>query len=256
MPVLQHVTVVLVEPLYGGNLGSVARVMANFGLSDLVLVRPADGIFEDPRLEPMARTAAGIARGARVEQTLAGALADAELALGFTTRLGRRRNDGLELREAVETAAGEVPSARIAAVFGREDAGLTTAELNLCHWLVRIPTTRELPSLNLAQAVGLFAYEVRTARLREAPESEPRRPATVAEMEGMYAHFERVLWRIGFIEEESPDRMMNHVRRIFSRRIPGPRDVRILRGILSKVELALERARKGLPVGKPPPGQA
>lgn len=255
MPVLQRVSVVLVEPLYGGNLGSVARVMANFGLSDLVLVRPAEGIFDDPRLEPMARTAAQIARGARVAGTLAEALADVELALGFTTRLGRRRNDGLELREAVEAAAREAPCARIAAVFGREDAGLTTAELDLCHWLVRIPTTRDLPSLNLAQAVGLFAYEVRTARLRDTPESEPRRLATVAELEGLYAHFERVLWRIGFIEEERPDRMMNQVRRIFSRRIPGPRDVRILRGILSKVELAIERARRGLPVGKPPPGR-
>lgn len=239
---LLHPTIVLVEPLYGGNLGSVARVMANFGLRDLVLVNPAPGILQDPRLEPMARKAVELVRGARIVGTLNEAVADAELALGFTTRLGRRRNDGLELRQAVEQAARELASdARIAAVFGREDAGLTTAELDLCHWLVRIPTDRGLPSLNLAQAVGLFCYEVRMARLAAAPESVPYRPATVAEMEGMYAHFERVLWEIGFIEEESPDRMMNQIRRIFSRRLPSPRDVRILRGILSKVELALRR---------------
>jgi tRNA C32,U32 (ribose-2'-O)-methylase TrmJ len=66
----------------------------------------------------------------------------------------------------------------------------------------------------------------------------------VAELEGLYAHVERVLLEIGFIEEKSPARMMNEVRRIVSRRLPEPRDVRILRGILAKVELALRRARE------------
>ncbi|RMG98340.1 MAG: RNA methyltransferase [Candidatus Dadabacteria bacterium] len=240
-----HPTIVLVEPLYGGNLGSVARAMANFGLRDLVLVNPAPGIFDDPRLEPMARKAVELVRNARVVPDLFEALRDVELALGFTTRLGRRRNDGLELRPAVAELARHHAGARVAAVFGREDAGLTTAELDLCHWLVRIPTDRGLPSLNLAQAVGLFCYEVRLANLAARPESEPYRPATVAEMEGLYAHFEKVLWDIGFIEEASPERMMNQIRRIFSRRLPTSRDVRILRGILSKVEwkLGLPKSR-------------
>ena len=253
-PRLEHVSVVLVEPRYGGNLGSVARVMANFGLAELVLVRPAEGIFQDPRLEPMARGAVGLVRSARVHPDLASALSGVELAMGFTTRLGRRRAEALELRAALEQAAAHAPRARLAAVFGREDAGLTTAELDLCHWLVRIPSEPGFPSLNLAQAVGVFAYELRMVRSGGRAEGEPElRPAPVDELEALYAHFERVLWRIGFIEEDSPARMMNQVRRIFSRRLPESRDVRILRGILSKVELALERARKGLPVGREPP---
>ncbi|GAB4267464.1 MAG: RNA methyltransferase [Deferrisomatales bacterium] len=243
---LRDVAVVLVEPLYGGNVGSVARVMGNFGLEELVLVRPDPAIFHDPRLAPMARGAVALVRGARVVDSLEEALEDTELALGFTTRLGRRRRDGYDLRPAVEKIRREHPGARVAAVFGREDSGLTTRELNRCHWLVRIPTGPALPSLNLAQAVGLFAYEVATARASHLPEpGSGRRVATVAEMEGLYAHFQRVLEDIGFFEEASPDRMMNEVRRILSRRAPGPRDVRILRGILSKVELALARARQG-----------
>jgi TrmH family RNA methyltransferase len=243
---LERVCVVLVEPLYGGNLGSVARVMANFGLSRLTLVNPRAEALEDPALAPMARDAVELVRGATIVSGLEEALADVELALGFTTRLGKRRRDGVELRPAVERLAREVPEARVAAVFGREDTGLTTAELARCHWLVRIPTHPALTSLNLAQAVGLFAYETAVA-LGDTRGLQGARPATVSQLEGLYGHLERVLEEIGFIEEASPDRMMNELRRVLSRRLPEPRDVRILRGILAKVELALARARQGSP---------
>lgn len=245
---MTDVTVVLVEPLYGGNVGSAARVMANFGLERLVLVRPAEGIFDDPSLEPMARDAAlPIVRGARVADTLAGALADTEIALGFTTRLGKRRRDGYDLRPAADALVREYPAARVAAVFGSEDKGLSTADLDLCHWLVRIPTDPGFTSLNLAQAVGIFAYELRAASKGVDSRPQPRNVATVSQMEGFYGHLERVLLKIGFIEEASPARMMNQFRRMFGRRLPDPRDVRILRGVLSKVEGAVERSRRKLP---------
>lgn len=250
---LDNVSVVLVEPRYGGNLGAVARVMGNFGLERLILVNPAPGILADARLEPMARKAADLARSAHVVGDLREALADVELALGFTTRLGRRRRDGYDLRQAVAALREEAPRARIAAVFGREDAGLSNAELEACQWLVRIPTRREFSSLNLAQAVGLFAYELAAGNPgSQAPGPRSRTPASGAELEGMYGHFERVLGEIGFFEEESPARMMNELRRILSRRLPDPRDVRILRGILSRVEWALERSAGGH--GRPPRG--
>jgi TrmH family RNA methyltransferase len=244
---LGPVTVVLVEPMYGGNVGSVARAMANFGLDRLVLVNPAPGILESPELAPMARSALELVRDARVAPNLAEALSDAELALGFTTRLGKQRRDGVELRPGVEQIAREHSGLRIAAVFGREDRGLTTGELNLCHWLVRIPTDPRLPSLNLAQAVALFAYEWSEARRADLGGPSVRGTATVAELEGLYAHLEAVLTTIGFIEERSPARMMNHVRRIFSRRLPDARDVRILRGILSKVEGKTRAAEASAP---------
>jgi tRNA (cytidine32/uridine32-2'-O)-methyltransferase len=243
LTVLENVAVVLAHPLYAGNVGAVVRVMGNFGLRDLILVDPDPRVFHDPQLEPMARGGVEILRRAAVAATLAEAVGQAEIALGFTTRLGKRRRDGLDLREAVERIATESPQARVAAVFGREDKGLTNLELERCHWLVRIPTGPDLPSLNLAQAVGLFAYEVAGARRSaQRTPSRNRAVATVEALEGLYAHFEKVLTEIGFIEEENPARMMNEIRRILSRRLPEPRDVRILRGILSKVELALAKA--------------
>lgn len=241
------VAVVLVDTLYGGNLGGAARAMMNFGLSDLRLVRPAPGIMEDPQLLPMARGGARpVLENAKIYPTLAEALADVELALGFTARLGKKRTDGDDLRPGVERIFADPPKGTVAAVFGSEDKGLSNADLEICHRMVRVPTSKELPSLNLAQAVGLFAYEVSVSREKAANYTPGRRNvATVAELEGLYAQVEEVLELIGFIEEKSPARMMNQMRRIISRREPDPRDVRILRGVLSKVTLAVERARAG-----------
>lgn len=242
MEPLAQVTVVLVEPMYGGNLGSIARALANFGLGRLTLVNPARGIFDHPLLDPMARTAAPLAREARVVETLAEALADVDLALGFTARVGRRRRDTLDLRPALERVVTELPRAHVAGVFGREDSGLTSTELELCQWVVRIATHPDLPSLNLAQAVGLFAYEVSTARRALLPAEGPgRKVAGVAEMEGFYGQLEDLLCAVGFFEEATSARMMSELRRIFSRRLPEPRDVRILRGALSKIQGALPR---------------
>ena len=244
---LNRVTIVLVDPLYGGNLGSVARAMANFGLERLLLVRPAEGIFDDPLLKPMARDQAShILEKIRVCETLEEALAEQELALGFTTRLGKKRSDPMTLKQCVADLSGEASVNRVAAVFGSEDRGLDNEDLEKCHRLVRIPTAAGLKSINLSQAVGLFAYELFHAHLALHNPPSTRNVATVKELEGLYAHFEQVLEEIDFFGEETPPRMMNHLRRILSRRLPDPRDVRILRGVLSKMETALDRAKKGL----------
>lgn len=237
----------LVEPLYGGNVGSVARAMANFGLERLILVRPAEGLLEDPQLLPMAReNARHIIQSALVYDDLSQALVGVEIALGFSARFGKLRSDSVNLKDAVSKIAREHPTGSIAGVFGSEDKGLSNEDLEKCHWLTKIPTGPALSSLNLSQAVMLFAYEMFTvsAEAASAPE-RTRKTATVEEMEGFYGHLETVLDKIGFIEEENPARMMNAMRRIFSRRLPDPRDVRILRGMLSKVELALKRAENG-----------
>lgn len=241
MAFFDNVVIVLVDTLYGGNLGSVCRSMANFGLTELRLVRPAKGLFEDPLLEPMARgQALPILKNVQTFETLEEALADVEVALGFTTRLGKRRRDGYDLHQAVEHLGKVASQNRIAGVFGSEDKGLNNPDLEKCHWLVRIPTAPTLSSLNLAQAVGLFAYELHTLKIANTlPPPAPRKTATGAELEGLYSHMQTVLEKIDFFEEETPERMMNEVRRIISRRLPEPRDVRILRGVLSKIEMGI-----------------
>ncbi len=244
MAFFDNVVIVLVDTLYGGNLGSACRSMANFGLSELRLVRPAEGLFDDPLLEPMARgQALPILKNVQTFDSLDEALADVEVALGFTTRLGKRRRDSYDLHRAVGELGEVAPTSRIAGVFGSEDKGLKNSDLEKCHWLVRIPTAPKLSSLNLAQAVALFAYELHTLKIATTlTPPAPRKTATGAELEGLYTHMERVLAKIDFFEEEAPERMMNEVRRIISRRLPEPRDVRIMRGVFSKIEMGLSGA--------------
>lgn len=248
MEILDRISVVLVEPMYGGNVGAVARAMANFGLPHLALVRPPAGLFDDPQLKPMARKGGNpVLTSASTHEKLTDALSGTEVSWGFTTRLGKKRTDGMDLREAVRALLENPPAGRVAAVFGSEDKGLTNDDLEKCSLLVRIPTAPEMASLNLAQAVGVFAYEIHTAAAEAAGKKRlPRNLATSAELEGLYAHLEEVLVMTGFIEEKSPARMMNYMRRLISRRQPDPREVAVLRGILSKVQLAVERAKAGL----------
>lgn len=232
-------TVVLVQPMFAPNVGSVARVMANFGLPRLVLVSPAAGLMDDPAVKHLARAGFDVFRDARVVESLEEALADVDLALGFTARTGKRRGEDLELRPAVNKVACELPDGHVAAVFGREDDGLSTEEMARCHWLVRIPTGPTFSSLNLAQAVALFAYE--RFESTRAPLGEPTADmvASSQDVDGFQHHLEAVLDRVGFLQEHNRDRMVLHLRKMLTRRVPTRRDVHILRGILKKVQNAL-----------------
>jgi TrmH family RNA methyltransferase len=233
--------VVLVEPMFPGNVGAVSRVMANFGLLDLVLVSPSPGVMEDPSLLHRARAGAGVAQTARVVDTLEEALQGAHLTVGFSARPGKRRGDGdLEPRAAVQAAAGEVGDGLLAAVFGREDDGLSTGQVERCDWVVRIPTTREASSMNLAQAVAVFCYEWRL-QTREPLPPPTRRLATVADRDALSQHVERVLDRVGFLRGHNRERMLVEARRFLWRRSPTAREVLVLRGMLRMVETALDR---------------
>ena len=136
-------------------------------------------------------------------------------------------------------------------LFGREDKGLTNEELAPCQALVSMPTHPGLSSLNLAQAVMIFCYELYMASLdiqRETPSvSRFPRPAEFQKMEGMYAHLEDLLTRIGFLDPKNPKRILHTLRRIFGRANLSDRDVAILRGIFRQLEWYATRrpAEKG-----------
>jgi TrmH family RNA methyltransferase len=139
-------------------------------------------------------------------------------------------------RLPAELADGD---ARVALVLGREDSGLTNAELQRCHAHVHIPTNPDFSSLNLAAAVQVLAYESRLAWLegQEAPAEAPGQPlATHAELEHYFAHLERTLIAIGFHDPATPRQLMARLRRFTLRARPERMELNILRGILSDTE--------------------
>jgi tRNA/rRNA methyltransferase len=229
---LSRVRVVLVEPQEPMNVGAVARAMRNFGLARLYLVNPA------PRVgPPWAREAYWLAvhaeeildRAVAVD-SLMEALADVELVVATT---GRPR----ELYPAPVVPAWEVPArvlsveGEVALVFGRETFGLTNEELALAHVIGTIPTAPEQPSLNLAQAVVVFAYELFKAVVGEGrfPREEL---AQVAALEAFFEDLGRYVLEIGFTDQNRFAHAMRRLRRIFHKARLTPGEVQMLRGLL------------------------
>ncbi len=231
-----NISIVLVQPQGALNIGSVCRAMMNFGFSDLRLVAPeADHLGDEARR--MAVKASPLLESAVIYPTLEAALADCQLALGTTRRFGKYREDFLHPDEAGLALRPWTEQGRVALVFGREDHGLHTSELDLCQRFVTIPTCDALPSMNLAQAVALCLYEVSKAA-RHQPERTPgrKRLATGKVLEGMYRHMRTTLLQIGFLDAQNPEHILHSFRRIFGRSGLNDREVRILHGLWSRID--------------------
>lgn len=237
---LENICVVLVESQGPRNIGSVCRAMKNFGLRDLRLVNPqADHLSHGAR--QMAVKATDLLEDARIYNSLADALHDCATAFGTTRRFGKYREDMLLPDEAAAMALPLSVDAPVALVFGREDSGLHTAELDLCQHFVTIPTDEALPSMNLAQAVALCLYELRRSQGKIQVADNGKALAGVQNMEKMYAHMEESLMSCGFLNPQNPDHIMRAFRRIFARAGLDEREVRILHGLWSQIDTLNEQ---------------
>jgi tRNA/rRNA methyltransferase len=239
MDVLGNFAFVLVRPLKPGNVGAAARALKNMGLADLRLVAPrADA--GGRAAAAMAVHAGDLLRGARRYDGLAEALADRTLAIGTTCRPGLYRSGVVGLREAAAQLVAEAAANRVAIIFGPEDTGLINRELKLCQRLVTIPTAAEYPSLNLAQAVMLVAYEllIATGTARELPATEPRAPT--AAVDAMMERLSEALVSIGFLPADNPEHIMFALRAVVGRAGIGVRELDILSGIARQIRWFFE----------------
>ncbi len=220
-------------------MGMVCRAMKNMGISDLRMVKGCDR--EHPEAYKFAVSARDLLDNAQSFVSLEDALADREITIATTRRHGKYRN---EIFSPFEIAAKLRPAMGVnsaALVFGREDNGLTTEEMQLCRWHATIPTSDEYGSLNLAQAVLIFCYELFKVTPGETL-YDSRVFASVSEMETLYGHMEKTLLRIGFLNRQNPAHLMRSLRRIFARAGLDSREVSILRGMMSQIDWASEKS--------------
>lgn len=250
MNVLDNIRVVLVGPLYGGNVGSVCRAMANMGLSDLAVAAPRPLNLDEARM--MAVHAAGILESRREFATLADAVADCGMVVGTTARGGLYRQHVRTPREQAPRVLEAAATGRVAMVFGREDSGLDNDELAICTQLVQIPTTKAYSSVNLAQAVMLCCYEVFEASATYQPPEEKSPDAPSAMRERMFALWRQTLLDIGFMEPEKADHMMLGLRRVLGRGKLTVDDANILMGMARQSSWAARARAK--PAGCAPKG--
>ncbi len=249
MKSLDHIRIVLVRPIYGGNIGAVCRAMKNMGLSDLAIAAPRPET-DWTAARQMATHADDVLARARRFDTLEAAVADCGLVFGTTARTGLYREHARSPREwapRILEAAADTP---VALVFGPEDRGLSNEELTPCNHFVRIPSAPAYPSLNLSHAVMVCAYELFVAAGVYEPPVERSPEATSEHRERMFALWEKSLLAIGFMNEEKAHHMMLGLRRVFARAPLTKADVRILMGIARQTLWVAERYREA--AGHPP----
>ena len=239
---LENIRIVLVGPLYGGNIGSVCRAMTNMGLSDLAVAAPRPVDMGEARM--MACHASHLLDARREYPDLASAVADCSLVMGATARLGLYRQHARTPREWVGRALEEAAASKVALVFGREDNGLSNDELALCTQIIQIPTTTEFSSLNVSQAVMVCCYELFVASQTYEPPVEKSPLATSDLRERMFELWRETLLEIGFMKDDKADHMMLGLRRVLSRGPLSVDDVRIMMGISRQaLWAAREKAR-------------
>jgi tRNA/rRNA methyltransferase len=226
---MARLRIVLVEPREAGNVGAAARAMKNFGFDELWIAGA------HPPLQPVsgwwASGADDLLERTKFAETLSEAVAGANLVVATTSARGRTTPADLTPAQLAAEAAELAGDQTVALVFGREDSGLTREEVMLSHRTAVIPTSERFPTMNLAQAVSIFCYELSSVE-RQAG----RRSLAPAELvERFHTSFESLLLEAGFLHENNPARIYDDIRAVFGRAALDEREATIWLGIVRQI---------------------
>ena len=232
-----NISIILVEPQLGENIGTTARAMLNFGFENLILVNPRD----DWPNEYAIKAAAGaikVIEKARVFINLEDALSEFNFAFSTTIRPRDMVKPVNGLEKMAEKSYEKLEmKQKIAFIFGREKSGLTNHQISLTDEIIEIPTNKDFSSLNLAQAVILVVSELNRLRVSYSKEEiviPDSFPANKKDLISFFNHLERALDDSGFLKpiEKKPTMMMN-IRNIFNRSNLTDQEVKTLRGVIT-----------------------
>ena len=246
---LSNILIVLVETTHSGNIGATARAMKNMGLSRLALVNPLCKLDSD--CYSRASGANDVLDNVEFFSSLKDALAKSHFAVATSARERKITLPFFDPRQiATKVLSSSVSDVNeIAFVFGRESSGLKNEELDLCRFLVHIPSVNDFSSLNVASAIQIIAYELRMASLQLSGRNSDvvdirerdLHALKVSDMELFYEHLEKVLVLIDFLDPGEPKKLMTRLRRLYGRIDNLSKiELNILRGILSSVEKKVE----------------
>jgi TrmH family RNA methyltransferase len=235
------VDVVLVRPSRAANVAAACRAMKNMGVTRLKLVGPP---LADPAARALAYGAWDVLDSATHHGSVLEATGQSTLVVGTS---GRPSPVAWSPRRLAQEGGARAGEGRVSLVFGPESSGLRNDELDLCHVLVHIPTDPSQPSLNLAQAVLLLAYEIRLSEAVGEPAALGP-SASSAEVEGAIQELREGLVGIGYLNAQNPDAVLTELRRLLARARPSPREVTLLRGLARQARWAARSiARLGGP---------
>lgn len=227
-----NISVILVSPKYEGNVGSCVRLLANFGIKNLIII--------DPRVDLKSKEFFSLsAEGTKfvkikIFESLKKAVENFSIIFATTSSRGRKKLKIEDIRK-IKDYIREIPKkTKIGLLFGPEDRGLSTKEIQYANKIFKIPTNSIFPTLNLSQAVAITLYEMNLQKIKE--NNSIKKPSK-KEMDGFFEHLKKVLLEIRFLHKNNPDRIMLDLKSIFQRAFLDKRELKILRGILSQILL-------------------
>jgi TrmH family RNA methyltransferase len=246
-PVRPPPILVLVNPQDIVNIASAVRIAKNFGIERMRLVDPE--VFDPYRIEGIAHNTADFVARIEIRDSLEDAISDCVFTAVLTARERAAKRQVLRPGEAARILAQRASDGPVAIVAGREDSGLTNAELDLCSALVTIATDPAHRSLNLAQAVAIMAYESWNARGGESVPMKPPRnqaePATSGQLEQLFTDWTGALWAVDFFKTRRSESVMRSFREIVFRAGLDGREASLLRAMGIEVVRYLERIPRG-----------
>lgn len=246
----KRIRFILVEPSHPGNIGSAARAIKTMGFTDLRVVNPRVADYKaDKEAIALATSSVDVLQNCRTHATLLEALEGVNQAFalsGYNREFGPPIED---LRTSVNRAAAwlalpeEHTQGDVAFVFGTERSGLTNEQMDLCQTCTAIIANPESPSLNVAQAVQITAYEMQLALMGEHSKElyawqtrfDQKPAASVEALEGFFGHWEKAMIGCGALDPEEPKNLMAMTRRLFARSGLTQNEVDMLRGICAAI---------------------
>ncbi len=242
---LNNIAIVLHQPKYPENIGAAARVAKNMGISRLIVVRDTEPD-RDRMLKMATHKAAPLIDRMEIYNDLGMALAPFAVIVGTTARHGRQRRFEKSTREIIEDILPFLEHNQIALLFGPEERGLSNDDLKYCNIITTIPTA-EFSSLNLAQAVAIFCYDLYYHIIEEYGKHRGQRHvprlASSYELEGMYEHIEQMLGAIGFLKTEDNTYWLRNIRIFLGRTALRAKEVKIIRGFCRQFLWSADRGR-------------
>ncbi len=226
-----NIRIVLSHTTHPGNIGAAARAMKTMGLRHLYLVNPRH--FPDEQATAMAAGSDDILQNAVMCDSVDEALQGVVFTVAMSARLRDISIAVKTPREAMPQVLQEAQAGPVALLFGTEMSGLTNEEMGKAQLGVNIPANPDFSSLNIAAAVQVVAYELAVAAQGFTPIVPEIVPATHERLEGLFAHLEKTLFEIGFFTSQNPARLMQRLRRLYSRTRLEDDEINILRGMLT-----------------------
>ncbi len=235
----RQIRVVLVEPREGANVGAVCRAMKTMGLHSLTIVGAGGLDLEKARV--LAVHAADVLEAAARCDHVQEAVRDAALVAGVTRRIGSRRKAWSLTPEALADRIAAMGRGTVALVFGNEEAGLSDAELALCHLAVHIPASPQFPSLNLSHAVQVIAYALFRRLAKAPPPAAAAVPIPDEELSRLVEVIIGSLRNIGYMTQPGSRGLGSFWRDILARAQLSAREARRLEGVFRNISGILSR---------------